>query len=86
MNNVPVVGANELSGFLWNIANLIMNIGIVVAVIFIAINGYRFFTSSSNPQKRSEAMIGLAWSILGGVIVIGAKFFAGIIKGLGSGL
>mgnify|MGYP000666391322 CR=1 FL=1 len=82
MNNIPVVGANELSGFLWNIANLIMNVGIVVAVIFIAINGYRFYTSSNNPQKRTEAMTGLFWSILGGIIVVGAKFFAGIILGL----
>lgn len=82
MNNVPVIGANEISSFLWSIANFAMNVGIVVAVIFITLNGYRFYTSSSNPQKRTESMIALGWSILGGIVVVGAKFFAGVILGL----
>jgi len=82
MNNVPVIGSNEMTNFLWSIANFVINVGIVVAVIFIAKNGYMFFTSSSNPQRRTESMTALGWSILGGIIVVGAKFFAGIILGL----
>ncbi|MBA1335375.1 MAG: hypothetical protein HPY66_0997 [Firmicutes bacterium] len=82
MNNVPVIGSGEMSSFLWSIANFVINVGIVVAVIFIALNGYRFFTSSSNPQRRTESMVALGWSILGGIVVIGAKFFAGVILGL----
>jgi hypothetical protein len=82
VNNVPVVGAGEIASFLWSIANFVINIGIVVAVIFIALNGYKFFTSSSNPQRRTESMVALGWSILGGIVVVGAKFFAGVILGL----
>jgi hypothetical protein len=81
MNSIPVVGANELSNFLWNIANLVMNLSIVASVIFIALNGYRIKSSSLNPQKRAEAMTGLFWSIMGGIVAVGAKFFAGIIRG-----
>lgn len=81
MNTVPVVGADELSAFLWSIANLVINLGIVAAVIFIAINGYRIYTSSTKPQQRADAMMGLFWSIVGGIVVVGAKFFAGIIRG-----
>ncbi len=82
MNEIPVVGSSEASSFLWSIANFVINIGIVVAVIFIALNGYRFYTSSSNPQRRTDSMVALGWSILGGIVVVGAKFFAGIILGL----
>jgi len=81
MDTVQVVGVNELSAFLWRIANLVMNLGIIVAVIFISINGYRIKQSSLNPQKRADAMMGLFYSIVGGIVVVGAKFFAGIIRG-----
>jgi len=81
MNGVTPVGEAEITTFIWKIANFVINIGIVVAVIFIAINGYRCYTAGHNPSKRTEAMMGLFWSILGGIIVVGAKFFAGIILG-----
>ncbi|MGB9808958.1 MAG: hypothetical protein ACPLSA_02800, partial [Caldanaerobacter sp.] len=41
----------------------------------------RFYTSGHNPSRRTEAMMGLFWSILGGIVVVGAKFFAGVILG-----
>ncbi|SHF30806.1 hypothetical protein SAMN02745195_02330 [Thermoanaerobacter uzonensis DSM 18761] len=81
MNGITPVGEAQISAFLWKIANFVMDVGIVVAVIFIAVNGYRFYTSGHNPSRRTEAMMGLFWSILGGIVVVGAKFFAGVILG-----
>lgn len=81
MNGITPVGEAQIISFLWKIANFVMNVGIVVAVIFIAVNGYRFYTTGHNPGRRTEAMMGLFWSILGGIVVVGAKFFAGVILG-----
>lgn len=76
------IGATQVKDFIYKIANLISSVGIAVAVVFIAINGYKIMTSSSNPSKRAEAMSGLAWSIIGAIVAISAKYFAGVVLGL----
>lgn len=79
--DVTPVDTNGVKSFIWNIVNALMDVAVVVAVGFIAWNGYKIMASSTNPARRSEAMTGLLWSILGAIVALGAKWFVGIALG-----
>ncbi|SFE02139.1 TrbC/VIRB2 family [Thermoanaerobacter thermohydrosulfuricus] len=81
-DDVQAVNTSGIKNFIWNIVNTLMDIAVVVAVGFIAWNGYRIMASSTNPVKRSEAMSGLLWAIAGAVVALGAKWFVGVALGL----
>ena len=84
-NDVAAVDTGQIKGFIWNIVNALMDVSVVAAVGFIAFNGYKIMSSSTNPQRRSDAMTGLMWSILGAVVAVGAKWFVGIALGFKPG-
>lgn len=79
--NINPVDTSGIQNFIWKIVNALMDVAVVVAVGFIAWNGYKIMASSTNPARRSEAMTGLLWSILGAVVALGAKWFVGIALG-----
>lgn len=62
------------------IADLAMNIGIVVAVIMIIYAGFKFVTALGDPGKLGDAKKLLLSVIIGLGILIGAKAIVGIIK------
>ena len=80
-DNISPVNTSGIKAFIWNIVNALMDVAVVVAVGFIAWNGYKIMSSSTNPQKRSDAMTGLLWSILGAIVALGAKWFVGVALG-----
>ncbi|WP_081723077.1 pilin [Thermoanaerobacter thermocopriae] len=80
-NGVAAVDTSGIKNFIWNIVNALMDVAVVVAVGFIAWNGYKIMASSTNPARRSEAMTGLLWSILGAIVALGAKWFVGVALG-----
>ncbi|AAM25271.1 hypothetical protein M2349_000274 [Caldanaerobacter subterraneus subsp. tengcongensis MB4] len=80
-NNITAVDTSGIKNFIWNIVNALMDVAVVVAVGFIAWNGYKIMASSTNPARRSEAMTGLLWSILGAIVALGAKWFVGVALG-----
>lgn len=81
-NDVQAVNTSGIKNFIWNIVNGLMDVAVVVAVGFMAWNGYKIMASSTNPARRSEAMTGLLWAILGAIVALGAKWFVGIALGL----
>lgn len=81
-NDVQPVDTSGVKNFIWNLVNALMDVAVVVAVGFIAWNGYKIMASSTNPTKRSEAMTGLMWAIMGAIVALGAKWFVGIALGL----
>jgi hypothetical protein len=80
-DDITAVDTSGIKEFIWKIVNALMDVAIVVAVGFIAWNGYKIMSSSTNPQRRSDAMTGLLWAILGAVVALGAKWFVGIALG-----
>lgn len=81
-DDVQAVNTSGIKNFIWNIVNGLMDVAVVVAVGFMTWNGYKIMASSTNPARRSEAMTGLLWAILGAIVALGAKWFVGIALGL----
>lgn len=75
------VDSNGIKSFVWNIVSALTNVATVVAIGFVAWNGYKIMSSSTNPARRAEAMSGLLWTIFGAIVAIGAKWFVGVALG-----
>lgn len=75
------IETDGIQNFVWNIVSALTNVATVVAIGFVAWNGYKIMSSSTNPSRRAEAMSGLLWAILGAIVAIGAKWFVGVALG-----
>lgn len=72
------------------IKELVTNVGMPIggAILFLAvvIVAVKLMLSGGKAQERAETMSGLMYVAIGGVLLGGALFFAGVILGIGSGV
>ncbi|MCA9354804.1 MAG: hypothetical protein KC877_04765 [Candidatus Kaiserbacteria bacterium] len=93
---LPVVAA--AADFSWTVENLtkfpdlktlllgILNVFVVIAtpivVLFIIYSGFLYVTARGNPQQLEQATRSLTYSIIGGILILGAVAFAAILQNL----
>lgn len=65
----PSAGANLIGNFVTKILPIAIGIGGFLTVIFIAISGVQFITSSGNPEAANAARSRLTFAIIGFVIL-----------------
>ena len=75
---------NQIVTFLKSIVGVLTTVGSVVAVIFFAIGGFSYMTSSGNPESLERAKKTIIYSAVGLTIVLGAYIFTGIVNQLAS--
>lgn len=71
---------------LFKVIDIILVFALPIIVLYIMYAGYLFVTAAGNSEKISAARSALLWSIIGGVIVLGARIIVTIIQGTISGL
>jgi hypothetical protein len=81
---LPVVTGSDLTD---KIKNLVQEIGIPVgsSILFltVCIVAVQLMLTQNNPQKRADTMSGLLYIAIGGILLGGALFFAGVFYGVG---
>ena len=65
-----------LGDFIEAVANIVMQIGGVVAVVFIIWAGFLFVTARGNEEQLKKARSVFFWTIVGAVILLGAYVIA----------
>lgn len=65
-----------LSAFLTNILNFVVNIGTVVVILMLVYVGFLFVVARGVPGKIEEARKALLWTVVGALILLGAKAIA----------
>ena len=68
--------AGSLADFIKDIANIAMQIGGIVAVIFIIWAGFLFVTARGNEEQIKKARMTFYWTIIGAVVLLGAYAIA----------
>lgn len=86
-NHQPVglqnpLGTRTLQEFLVDILNVIVILAIPLIVFFIIYSGFLYVTARGNAEQVSKATRALTYSIIGGVLVLGAAAIAGIVETL----
>ena len=64
--------AASLQVFLKTILSTVMYILFPFVVLMVMYTGFLFVAAQGNPQKLDEAKRSLLWTVIGGVIVLGA--------------
>jgi hypothetical protein len=65
--------AKSLEEFLGQILDFIIRIGIIVIVLVLVYVGYLFVIARGAPGELSAAKKALLWSLIGALILLGAK-------------
>ena len=65
--------ANSLQEFLTGILDLIIRIGAIVVILMLVYVGFMFVSARGEPGKLTTAREALLWTIVGALILLGAK-------------
>ncbi|KKU79320.1 MAG: hypothetical protein UY04_C0012G0032 [Parcubacteria group bacterium GW2011_GWA2_47_7] len=70
------VTATDIPCFLLSIVDLVFLIGVPIIVMFIIYSGFLFVTAGGNEAKISKARTSFMWTMLGALVLLGAKAIA----------
>lgn len=70
-----------ITEFLIGIIDVLLIFALPVIVFFIIYSGYLFVTAAGDTSQIEKARTSLTWSIIGGVVVLGAKAIITVIQG-----
>ena len=74
------LGAITLYDFLYNILNAVVFIVFPFIVLMIVYTGFLFVAAQGNSEKLSKARSSLVWTVVGALVVLGAKALAMAIE------
>ena len=76
----PLQGGASLESFLNSILDFVIRIGTIIVILMMVYVGYLFVAARGNAGKLEEARRALLWTIVGALILLGAKAIAIGIK------
>jgi hypothetical protein len=69
----PLKSGTSLESFLGSILDFVIRIGTVVVVLMVVYIGFLFVTAQGNDSKLTAAKQNLLWTLVGALILLGAK-------------
>lgn len=78
--------STTITEFLEKIIDILLFFALPIIVFFIIFAGFKFVIARGNESQVSEAKAALTWSVIGGVIILGAKLIITVIQGTVSAL
>ncbi len=73
--------SQTISEFLGKIIEVILVFALPIIILYIMYAGFLFVTARGNTEQISTARTALLWSVVGGVIVLGARAILAVIEG-----
>lgn len=71
--NNPLSAGTSLPAFLNSILDFVIRIGTIVVILMVVYVGFMFVTAQGNETKLTTARRALLWTIVGALILLGAK-------------
>jgi hypothetical protein len=72
--------STSITEFLVAVIEVLLIFALPVVVFFIMYSGYLFVTASGDTSQIEKARTSLTWSIIGGVIVLGAQLIMTVVQ------
>lgn len=82
----PIGRANNIYELITVLLEFIVKLGSVVVVFFVIYSGFLFVKAQGDPGKISEAKSTFTYTVIGGVILLGARVIASVIQNTASQL
>ena len=68
----PLQGGGTLESFLTGILQFIIRIGTIIVILMLVYVGFKFVTARGEPAEITKARTMLLWTVVGGLVLIGA--------------
>ncbi len=96
-----VAGASESGGFVFknpiskgddiyvlikSLLDVVVKVGTYIVIVMVIYSGFLFVKAQGNESAISEAKSTFFWTVIGGVVLIGAKVLAGVVCNTAVGL
>ena len=72
---------STFSAFLKTLLDIIITIAVPIVVLAIVYSGFLFVTAQGNETKLEKAKKVIVWTLIGGVLILGAQVVATAIQG-----
>jgi len=79
-NPITYAGITTIPQFLLALVDLVFLIGVPIIVIFIIYSGFLFVTAGDNESQIAKAKFVFTWTLVGALILLGAKAIAAAIQ------
>ncbi len=76
------LGVSSIEEFILAVLNVFITVAIPIIVIMIIYSGFLYVTANGNESQVTKANTSMTYTVLGGILVIGAVALAGVIKNL----
>lgn len=80
VNPITYGGITSIPDLLLAIVDLIFLIGVPIIVMFIIYGGFLFVTAADNEAQIAKARTTFKWTLLGALVLLGAKVIAAAIQ------
>lgn len=80
------INACTFSDLVRDFTQIILEIGLPLAALFIILAGFQFVTAQGNAEKIKKARQTLTWTIIGAAVIIGARVIAEAVVNFAKGL
>ena len=75
------IQATSLSGLLRDLMKIVIQLGAIAVVFFLILAGFKFVTARGDTKQIESARSTLTWTVIGGMVVLGAQVIADAIQG-----
>lgn len=83
---VNPLGDASLNGFLLSVLDFVIEVGTVVVPLMLVYVGFLFVTAQGKPEALNTAKKAFLWTLIGGLILLGARVIAETIANTVSSL
>lgn len=80
----PLKDIDSLESLLEAILTAVVRLGGIILVIAIVYVGFKFVVAQGNEEKIKEARSALVWTVIGGLILLGAQAISLVIRETGA--
>ena len=82
----PLNNIDSLEGLLAAILDAVVDIGVIIVTLALIYVGFKFVVAQGNEERIKEARGALMWTVIGALILLGAKGISIVIQQTVSGL
>jgi hypothetical protein len=75
------IQATSINGLLRDLMRIVIELGAIAVVLFLILAGFKFVTARGDTKQIESARSTLTWTVIGGMVVLGAQVIADAIQG-----
>ena len=82
----PISKGDDIYVLIKSLLDVVVKVGTYIVIVMVIYSGFLFVKAQGNESAISEAKNTFLWTVIGGVVLIGASVLAGVVCNTAAGL